>query len=219
MNIAKLNPYIRLAKKSTLRHPFQINNRVILDYELVYVREGKCNITIDGERHIFKKGDIFLLTPGTEHRFDSIEGYPFSQPHIHFDMFYDKFSESRYINYKQLSEMTDSEKQLIQENVFCCCPAHIPDSTIEIENNWSIFIYIAGDNNLEGAYLTELLYMQQAILPENVEVYVLMDRSEGYSTAQRDWTDTRVGKIRHSNGGAVAVEWMYFDEISRHYCP
>ena len=88
---------------------------------------------------------------------------------------------------------------------------HIPDSTTEIENTWSIFIYIAGDNNLEGYYLTELLYMQQAILPENVEVYVLMDRSEGYSVAQRNWTDTRVGKIRHSNGGAIAVEWMYFE--------
>ena len=90
---------------------------------------------------------------------------------------------------------------------------HIPDSTTEIENTWSIFVYLAGDNNLEGAYLTELLYMQKAILPENVEVYVLMDRSEGYSTAQRDWTDTRVGKIRHSNGGAVAVEWMYFEGV------
>ena len=90
---------------------------------------------------------------------------------------------------------------------------HIPDSTTEIENTWSIFVYLAGDNNLEGAYLTELLYMQKAILPENVEVYVLMDRSESYSTAQRDWTDTRVGKIRHSNGGAVAVEWMYFDGV------
>ncbi|MBR2508921.1 MAG: pre-peptidase C-terminal domain-containing protein, partial [Lentisphaeria bacterium] len=90
---------------------------------------------------------------------------------------------------------------------------HIPDSNAEIENTWSIFVYLAGDNNLEGAYLTELLYMQQAILPENVEVYVLMDRSEGYSTAQRDWTDTRVGKIRHSNGGAVAVEWMYFEGV------
>ncbi len=89
----------------------------------------------------------------------------------------------------------------------------LPDSTVEIENNWSIFVYLAGDNNLEGAYLTELLYMQQAILPEDVEVYVLLDRSEGYSANQRDWTDTRVGKIRHSKGGGVAVEWMYFNGV------
>ena len=90
----------------------------------------------------------------------------------------------------------------------------LPDSDNAKDNTWSFFIYLAGDNNLEGAYLTELLYMQQAILPENVEVYVLLDRREGYSYDQRDWTDTRVGKIRHSKGSAVAVEWMYFDGVN-----
>ncbi len=90
---------------------------------------------------------------------------------------------------------------------------HIPDSTTEIENTWSIFVYIAGDNNLEECFMTELLYMQHAILPEDVEVYVLMDRNEGYFVGERNWTDTRVGKIRHSPGGAVAVEWMYFDGV------
>ena len=89
----------------------------------------------------------------------------------------------------------------------------IPDSSSEPENTWSIFVYLAGDNNLEGAYLTDLLGMQKAILPENVEVYVLMDGSANCSTAERDWSDTRVGRIRHSNGSAVAVEWMYFEGI------
>ncbi len=88
---------------------------------------------------------------------------------------------------------------------------HLPDSDIQVNNNWSIFIYIAGDNNLEGAFLTELLYMQKAVLPEGVEVYVLLDRNEGYSTVERDWSDTRVGKIVHSPGNAVAVQWLYFD--------
>ena len=118
MNISTINPYIRLATKSTLRYPLQIKNRVLFDYELLYVRDGKCNITINEEPYAYKKGDILLLTPGTEHRFDVLEGRPFSQPHIHFDMFYDKFSESRYINYKCFSEMNDSEKQMIQENIF-----------------------------------------------------------------------------------------------------
>ena len=90
----------------------------------------------------------------------------------------------------------------------------LPDSDEAVDNTWSIFVYMAGDNNLEGYALTELLYMQNAILPENVEVYVLLDRSEGWSAAQRDWTDTRVGKIRHRNGDTLAVEWMYFDGVN-----
>ena len=98
-----------------------------------------------------------------------------------------------------------SEYTLIAQN--------LPDSDIAKDNTWSIFIYMAGDNNLEGAYLQELLYMQKAILPEYVDVYVLLDRNPGYAVAERNWTDTRVGKIRHSNGGAVAVQWMYFDGV------
>jgi len=89
---------------------------------------------------------------------------------------------------------------------------NIPDGEVEVEkNNWSIFVYLAGDNNLEEAYLQELLWMQQAVLPPGVEVYVLMDRSERYAVAERNWSDTRVGKIVHSPSGAVAVQWIYFE--------
>ena len=103
---------------------------------------------------------------------------------------------------------TPNEDEYSEYSLIAQC---LPDSDIAKDNTWSIFIYMAGDNNLEGAFLQELLYMQRAILPENVEVYVLMDRAEGYAVAERNWTDTRVGKIRHSNGGAVAVQWMYFN--------
>ncbi|MBP5411614.1 MAG: pre-peptidase C-terminal domain-containing protein, partial [Lachnospiraceae bacterium] len=108
-----------------------------------------------------------------------------------------------YLTLDTPNEDEYSEYSLIAQN--------LPDSDIAKDNTWSIFIYMAGDNNLEGCFLQELLYMQRAILPENVEVYVLLDRSEKYAVAERNWTDTRVGKIRHSNGGAVAVQWMYFD--------
>ena len=88
---------------------------------------------------------------------------------------------------------------------------NLPDSDNAKDNTWSVFIYIAGDNNLESGYLKDLWFMQSAVLPENVEVYVLFDRSPDYTTAERDWTDTRVGRIRHSSGGAIAVQWMYFN--------
>lgn len=97
-----------------------------------------------------------------------------------------------------------SQYSLIAQNL----PA---SATPEEKNSWTVFVYLAGDNNLEGSYLTELLWMQQAVLPAGVEVYVLMDRSEGYSTGERNWSDTRVGKIVHSPGSAVAVQWLYFD--------
>ena len=46
----------------------------------------------------------------------------FLRSHIHFDMFCDKYTESRYICYKQLSEMTEYETQMIHENIFADTP-------------------------------------------------------------------------------------------------
>jgi len=71
---------------------------------------------------------------------------------------------------------TPNEDEYSEYSLIAQC---LPDSDNAKDNTWSVFIYMAGDNNLEGAFLNELLYMQQAILPESVEVYVLLDRREG----------------------------------------
>ena len=71
------------------------------------------------------------------------------------------------------------------------------------DNKWSIFIYMAGDNNLDDAYLKELEYMHQRPLPAGVEVYILFDRAE-----QGDWSGTRVCKVVYENGYTDYIEWM-----------
>ncbi|MBE6403339.1 MAG: hypothetical protein E7039_06420, partial [Lentisphaerae bacterium] len=75
-------------------------------------------------------------------------------------------------------------------------------------NKWSIFIYLAGDNNLEAAYLKELMYMHQKRLPAGVEVYVLFDRAEKANPTEEDWNGTRVCKIVYNNGFSDYIEWM-----------
>ena len=71
---------------------------------------------------------------------------------------------------------------------------------------WTVMVYVAGDNNLEGAALVDINEMEAANLPQNVRVTALVDRatgsdaSRGYSSADGDWTDTRFGVIsRDSN--------------------
>jgi len=56
---------------------------------------------------------------------------------------------------------------------------------------WSIFVYIAGENNLEPAALNDLIEMQNVGSNADVNIVVEMDRSPAYSTASGDWTDTR----------------------------
>lgn len=64
-----------------------------------------------------------------------------------------------------------------------------------ILDNWTLMVYIAGDNNLEGAGVEDVNEMESLNLPSNVNLMVLFDRVGGWSTASGNWTDTRGGQI------------------------
>ena len=117
MNLHEFSPYVRRAEHSVLLSPFLINTRVIFDYELIYVADGRCKITFKGNEHICKKGDAVLIPPGVPHKFES-DGIDFAQPHMHFDVIYNSNSAVTPISYKNINDMTEQEKNLIQKNVF-----------------------------------------------------------------------------------------------------
>lgn len=119
MNKNEISPYIRVAMHSTLTAPFVVETRVIFDYEIILVSDGKCKITIDGEEYLCKKNDIVFLRPGIPHKFESVGEEDFVQPHIHFDVSYSEKSEKRFISYKTKEYMTTDELNLIQDDVFC----------------------------------------------------------------------------------------------------
>lgn len=74
-------------------------------------------------------------------------------------------------------------------------------TTIEAlpENDWTIMIYIAADNDLEPFGLIDLNEMEIANVPDNVNVTFLIDRVNGYDTSNGDWTDTRRGIVESDN--------------------
>ncbi|RRD65029.1 hypothetical protein EII26_04950 [Fretibacterium sp. OH1220_COT-178] len=67
------------------------------------------------------------------------------------------------------------------------------------DRDWTILVYLDGDNNLEEWALTDLKEMEQG-LPEGgkVEVVVLLDRAKGYSDEMGDWTGTRAYRVKRS---------------------
>ncbi len=84
---------------------------------------------------------------------------------------------------------------------------------------WTIMVYVAADNNLEGAALDDLNEMESLNLPANVNLVVLVDRASGYSTGSGNWTDTRRGQITHdannnSNGGLVTSSLTSLGELN-----
>ncbi len=118
MNINEFSPYIRVAMLSTLTAPFKINTRIIFDYEIILVTDGKCKITIDNTEYLCKKNDVVFLRPGIHHKFECIDNFNFVQPHIHFDMIYSNLSEKRFVSFKPKDAMSDDELALIQEDIF-----------------------------------------------------------------------------------------------------
>lgn len=117
MNIHQISPYVRRAMESVLSPGCRIGQRVLFDYELIYLESGSVKLTYDHSEYLCHAGDFIFLRPGVPHSLEIPEGYV-SQPHIHFDLCYSQSeSEKRYVSYKDLDEFTPEELELIHPDM------------------------------------------------------------------------------------------------------
>jgi len=120
MNPDGLSPYVRVAMYSVVHNTDTIvSERIIFDHELIFIESGRWLLLYDGAEYICCEGDFILLAPGVRHSMHAIDGMPVSQPHIHFDVTYDSFSEKIYVSFKDLQQFTKSERAMIRDEVFC----------------------------------------------------------------------------------------------------
>ncbi len=117
MNKNSFSPYVRRATYSTILAPFSIEERIIFDYEMIYVSGGLCKITVNDTEYICKKNDVVFIRPDISHKFESVGDVNFEQPHIHFDVIYNDKSEMTPISFKSKKKMSCYELSLIQEDV------------------------------------------------------------------------------------------------------
>ena len=84
--------------------------------------------------------------------------------------------------------------------------------TIESPNaNWTILVYLDGDNDLEYAAIDDINEMEQATLPDSINVIVQIDRAFGYDTSNGDWTTTRRYKIVHDTNTSIISSQLIQD--------
>lgn len=117
MNQSEINPYLRVCLKSVLPANQRINQRVILDYELICLDGGILEMEYNGTLFQFHSGDILLLCPGIPHTFQVLDK-PVAQPHIHFDLIYDDSSPHVFISMQDLDDLSERDRQLIRKNLF-----------------------------------------------------------------------------------------------------
>ena len=116
LNAHTINPYIRTAIRSVLKSGTTIKQRIIFDYELLYVEKGEFVLRYDGSDYTCKEGQFLLIHPGISHSFQGIV-QDLSQPHIHFDLIYNSNSIKTKICFQDRPQLSADDLLLIQNDL------------------------------------------------------------------------------------------------------
>lgn len=84
-------------------------------------------------------------------------------------------------------------------------PALLVDNTkIEEPKEFTLFVYMAADNDLESYAIRNLKEMERADF-SRMNVLVLLDRSDNYDETNDNWSDTRLFELAHDDTGTGKI--------------
>jgi len=96
----------------------------------------------------------------------------------------------------------DCEWRLAPEVELDASLADLGAPVVDDTRNWTVAIYLGGDNDLENAAVRDLLEMQRGVPAHGCEVIVLLDRHKDADDDAADWSDTRELRVRPGSGGS-----------------
>ena len=136
-NVRILSPFIRRAWYDIIEPPRSISERVLFDYELLYIKAGNVLIDFEGLPFECSAGDVVLLKPGQRHTIEIYGHEQFIQPHIHFDLYYYPDREEVPVSFLTYEDMSERQLGYIREDVL---KRFIPDFPFKIRlENDSLF--------------------------------------------------------------------------------
>lgn len=127
MDLSSLTPYIRRAMDHRAHVGWSLPERVIFDYELLYVKDGELEVQVEDQVYHGIPGDLFLFRPGQRHAFRSFGPIPLQQPHIHFDLIQQPDSPDVKISFKPLSDMSETERGWFRPDLLSETPFRLPN--------------------------------------------------------------------------------------------
>jgi len=185
MDLQKINPYIRRAIPSVLATGAIIHRRVLFDYELIYVESGEMTLTCDEVEYPCRAGQFLLIRPGVPHSFGEIHA-PLSQPHIHFDMVFSSSRSARTpISFRDRSDFTAEERELVQEDLFASYPT-VPYITFRNEEAARRLFYdvVMGAKLPPLVRKAHMLALLDLLIADNFPA-VCTEAARGYDVAQQ----------------------------------
>ena len=187
MDVFKINPYIRAAKNSIIPPGGDIHQRIIFDYELIYIEDGAFILNYDGIDYPCKTGDFLLLRPGICHSFNRIVR-DLSQPHIHFDVVFSEDSPSVPISFKDLPDLKEQEKLQIRRDIFAAYPKVPRIRFRDTEAALILFRAITGDPSLSPLVRKgKFLQLLDMLITENFPV--LLEKSASQYPVENEIKD------------------------------
>ena len=196
MDINSVNPYIRVAMRSVLKPGFTIKQRVIFDYELIYIDKGHFTFRYAGIPYRCGEGQFIFIRPSVPHSFEDINENLF-QPHVHFDIAYNRNSSKTSVSFKDIPQMSAEERELIQEDVFAEFPKTPFVSFSDTEKARAqlfavIDLYVANKQLSAKGVLTELL---DALISDNFPSTLSKDDKSFHDISRqiKDFIDSSQG--------------------------
>lgn len=123
----QLSPYVRFAIDQHIDASWHLDERIIFDYELLYIKEGKLRITVEDNVYYACPGDVFLFRPDRRHSMRPLSPQGFRQPHLHFDLIWQEDSEQVFISYKSKEQMSPKERMMIRPDILAESEIPFPD--------------------------------------------------------------------------------------------
>ena len=189
LNQSVINPYIRVAQHSVLKAGRVIKQRILVDYELIFIEKGCFVLEYDGAEYNCKSGDYILIHPGVPHSFKEIN-QPLSQPHIHFDLVFDEKSEIRFISFKDITDMDQNEKEMIPDDLL----KDKKDPIISFDDSKLFFKVInASDNNSLKTKALMLEIIDKIIKNNYTGKFEFKNDSEKICKQIKDYIDAEQG--------------------------
>lgn len=72
---------------------------------------------------------------------------------------------------------------------------------VKAVKDWTIMVFLNGDNNLEGAGIDDVNEMEKVGSTDKINIVCQFDRRPGYDTSNGDWKDTKIFYIEKDNDG------------------
>lgn len=128
-----ISPYIRVALDSYIDSPWSVPERVLWDYEILYLKQGELLVTVEDKAYHATQGDMFIFKPKQRHSIASMGDSPVRQPHIHFDLFEAPDSRDVHVSFKGLADMNAAEREKFRPDQLSLPPYELP-SYIRLRN-------------------------------------------------------------------------------------